>query len=163
MKATVRDPQALRSIRPEDLRQYLSSHGWIPSPQQNGLAATYTRQLDGTDFELLVPLSRDLRDFAQRMSEVLRTLEIVEKRDQIQILSDLTSARADVVRIRRAGADDGTILLEEGVSLINSASDLILAAACTTVTPRLYFPGKKPTAATDYMHRTRLGQSERGS
>jgi hypothetical protein len=163
MKATVRDPQALRSIRPEDLRQYLSSHGWTTNAQQNGLAATYTRQIDGTDFELLVPLSRDLRDFAQRMSEVLSTLEIVEKRDQIQILSDLTSAQADVVRIRRPGADDGTILLEEGVSLINSASDMLLAAACTTVTPKLYFPGKKPTSATDYLHRTRLGQSERGS
>jgi hypothetical protein len=162
MRATVRDPQALRSVRPDDLREYLASHGWTTGTQ-NGLSATYTRQQDGTDFELLVPLSTDLRDFPQRMADVLRTLEIVEHRDQIQILSDLTSAQADVVRVRRPGADDGTILLEEGVSLVNSAYDMVLAAACTTVTPRLYYPGKKPAAATDYLHKTRLGQSERGS
>jgi hypothetical protein len=163
MKATVRDSQVLRSVRPDDLQQYLTSHGWIAGQHPNHLAAIYNRQIDGTEFELLVPLSRDLRDFSERMSEVLRTLETVEKRDQLQILSDLTSARADVVRIRRPGADDGTILLEDGVSLVNSASDMILAAACTTITPRLYYPGKKPTAATDYLHKTRLGQSERGS
>lgn len=162
MRATVRDPQALRSIKPDGLRQYLSSHGWTTGTQ-NGLSATYTQTLDGTDFELLVPLSADLRDFPQRMADVLRTLEVVEHRDQLQILGDLTSAQADVVRVRRPGADDGTILLEEGVSLINSASDLLLAAACTTITPRLYYPGKKPTTATDYLRRARLGQSERGS
>jgi hypothetical protein len=119
--------------------------------------------MDGNEFELLVPLSHDLRDFPERMSEILQTLEVVEKRDQIQILSDLTSARADVVRIRRPGAEDGTILLGDGVSLINSAFDMMLAAACTTVTPKLYYSGKRPAAATDYLHKTRLGQSERGS
>jgi hypothetical protein len=163
VKATVRDPQALRCVRPDDLQQYLTNHGWTAGQHPNQLAAIYNRQADGTEFELLVPLSRDLRDFPERMSEILRTLEIVERRDQIQILSDLTSARADVVRIRRPGADDGTILLEEGVSLINSALDMVLAAECTTVAPRLYYPGKKPAAATEYLHRTRLGQSERGS
>src|SRR5262249_33707837 len=129
----------------------------------NGRAALFVRQIDGTEFEVLLPLTPDLRDFPERMSEVLRTLELVENRDQLQILNDLTSARADVVRIRRPGPDDGTILLEDGVSLINSAFDMVLAAACTTVTPKLYYPGKKPTAATDYLRKTRLGQSERGS
>jgi hypothetical protein len=163
MKATVRDSQTLRSIRPDDLQQYLAAHGWTVRPQDNHLAAVYQQQLDGSEFELLVPLSRDLRDFPERMSEILYTLEIVEKRDQIQILSDLTSARADVVRIRKPGADDGTILFEEGVRLINSAFDMVLAAACTAITPRLYYPGKKPPAANEFLHRTRLGQSERGS
>jgi hypothetical protein len=163
MKATVRDSQILRSVRPDDLQQYLSNHGWTASKHPNSRAAIYNRQLEGNEFELLVPLSHDLRDFPERISDVLRTLEIVEKRDQLQILSDLTSARADVVRIRRPGADDGTILLEDGVSLINSVLDMVLSAACATVAPRLYYPGKKPTAATEYLHKTRLGQSERGS
>jgi hypothetical protein len=163
MKATVRDSQVLRSIRPDDVRQYLANHGWTAGDYPNGRAAIFNRQIDGTDFEVLVPLARELRDFPERMSEVLRTLETVERRDQIQILSDLTSARADVLRIRRPGADDGTILFEDGVSLINSAFDMVLAAACTTVAPKLYYPGKKPAAATEYLHKTRLGQSERGS
>jgi hypothetical protein len=156
MKATVRDPRVLRSVRPDDVREYLTNHGWTTADYPNGRAALFNRQIDGTEFEVLLPLTPDLRDFPERISEVLRTLEMVEHRDQLQILNDLTSARADVVRIRRPGADDGTILLEDGVSLINSAFDMVLAAACTTVTPRLYYPGKKPTAATDYLHKTRL-------
>src|SRR6266699_3742189 len=141
MRATVRDSQALRSVNPDDLEQYLASHGWIAANHRDLLGAIYNRTIEGNDFELLVPLTRDLRDFAERISDILRTLEVVEQRSQLQILSDLTSARADVVRIRRPDADDGTILLEEGVSLITSAFDMVLAAACTTVSPRLYYPG----------------------
>jgi hypothetical protein len=163
LRTIVKDAAALRSVRPEDLQQYLTAHGWATEGHPTNLAATYSRQLEGTEFELLVPLSPALRDFPERMSEVLHTLEVVENRDQMQILSDLTSARADVVRIRRPGAEDGTILLEDGMSLINSAFDMVLAAACTTVAPRLYYPGRKPAAATEYLHRIRLGQSERGS
>lgn len=162
MKATVHDARALRSVLPDDIRQYLSGSGWTQITASQ-LAAVYDRRLDGVDYEILVPLSPQLRDFPERISEILQTLEVVEKRDQLQILIDLTSARADVVRIRRPAANDGTIPLLDGVSLINSASEMVLAAACTTIAPRLYYPSRKPTAATEYLKHTRLGQSERGS
>jgi hypothetical protein len=162
MKATVRDSEALRAVRPEDLAQYLVSHKWHPI-QHGSLGAIYTRQFDGFDHELLVPLTRELGDFADRISEILHTLEIVEKRSQVQILSDLACISADVIRIRRAEATDGTILLEDGVSLITAAADMVLAAACTAIVPKVYYPGKKPAAAIDYLRGARLGQSERGS
>jgi hypothetical protein len=163
MRASVRDSRTLRSVNPDDLVQYLVSHNWSEGPRTGRFGATYNRQIEGSDYEVLVPLTREIGDFSERISEVLRTLETVEKRSQIQILSDLTSVRADVVRIRRPDATDGTIALEDGASLINSALDMVLAAACATVMPRGYYPGKKPTAATDYLRKTRLGQSERGS
>jgi hypothetical protein len=163
MKAAVRDSQALRLVTPEDLEQYLTSHQWIVAGRSGRLGAIYNRQIDGNEFELLVPLTRDFEDFAERISEILRTLEVVEKRSQLQILSDLYSVRSDVVRVRRAEAADGTILLEDGVSLVASAYNMVLAAACTTVAPKVYYPGKKPPTATDYLHKMRLGQSERGS
>jgi hypothetical protein len=163
MRASVRDSQILRSVNPDDLVHYLVSHDWSEGPRTGRFGVTYNRQIEGSDFELLIPLTREIGDFSERISEILHTLEIVEKRSQIQILSDLTSVRADVVRIRRPDATDGTIPLEDGVSLINAALDMVLAAACATVTPRGYYPGKKPTAATDYLRKTRLGQSERGS
>ena len=43
------------------------------------------------------------------------------------------------------------------------ARDLVLAAACAAITKRAYFATRKPTKATDYLSRVRMGQTERGS
>lgn len=119
----------------------------------------------GREYEILLPLTREVRDFVPRMAEALRTLEAAEARPQRAILDDLVSTPADVVRVRSHYADttDGTIPLEEGVKLIERARDMLFAAACAAVEPKLYFPTRRPGAAVEYMGRVRMGQTERGS
>ncbi len=162
MKASVRDSKTLRLISPQDLEVYLASRQWDYRPYGN-LGAIYNRTKDGSEYELLVPLTREIGDFPQRISDILRTLEVVEERSQIEILSDLATTRADVVRFRRGEGADGTLPLDDGAVFVKSAYDMLLAAACTAVTPRLYYQGKRPGQATDYVQKARLGQSERGS
>lgn len=150
-------------IRPDDVRAYLAAHDWKNVRPAGEYALIYRLVKDARKYDLLVPSTKDVADFPQRVADIIRTLEAVEDRSQIEIISDLASVRADVIRIRRPDAIDGTLRLEDGASLMQSAYDMVLAAACTATAPKAYFQGKRPSKATDYIEKTRLGQTERGS
>jgi hypothetical protein len=166
MKATIRDVEALRAIRPTDLMTYLRATGWELSSESEK-AAYWEKTTEGaTTFELLVPLRKDFGDFASRINEALETLETVETRSQLEIFSDLVTASADVIRVRthsRDGEDQGSLSLEDGVIAHERVRELVLAAACATISPRALFAKRKPERAMSYLRRVRLGQTERGS
>jgi hypothetical protein len=44
---------------------------------------------DGDELEILQPLKTSLADYAARISDAIKTLEVVEKRSQLDILSEL--------------------------------------------------------------------------
>jgi hypothetical protein len=163
LRATIRDSQTLALIRLEDVQAYLAAHGWKNVRPSGEYASLYRRIIDDHKHDLLVPSTNEIDDYPQRMSDIIRVLESLEDRSQIEIISDLASVRADVVRIRRPDAIDGTIRLEDGASLMQSAYNMVLAAACSATSPKAYFQGKRPAKATDYIEKTRLGQTERGS
>src|SRR3990172_2873870 len=97
MKASVRDKQVLAAIRPLELVAYLRATGWSQARVTEGRWGTWVR---GGDFEIAVPLNRDLGDFVLRMADALRSLEAVEDRSQLEILDDLFTSSADIVRFR---------------------------------------------------------------
>jgi len=165
MKAIVSDLEALRSLKPLELVQYLRFKGW----QQNndiGSKATLWVRADGsaTD-EIVLPKRRDFADFDLRMAEVLKTLAKTEARSQLDILRDVQTASADLVRLRAPARDavDGSLAIDAAVSFVESARDLMLAAACAAIDKRSYFATRKAQQATDYLERVRMGQTERGS
>lgn len=166
MKVTVRDPETLMAVQPLELMAYLRARGWHVIDRVLD-KATIWRLTDAAarEFEILVPLDRHLRDFAARMSEAVRTLEVAEERSQLEILGDLTTTTADVVRIGvdRFDAIDGSIPLEVGVQLLGRVHDLVMAVACAALTPRPYFQPRKPAQAVEYLRKVRMGQTERGS
>jgi hypothetical protein len=136
MKATIHDAAALRTLGPLDVAAYLRSNGWRQVDRIGDRGVVWTLGPGGRDeFEILVPLSRDLGDFVPRMADVLRTLEVAERRSQLEILQDLTTLAADVIRVRalQSDAQDGTIPLDEGVQLVQRAQEMLLAAACAAV------------------------------
>jgi hypothetical protein len=161
MRVDIKDRSALISVRPSDIASYLRSRGWTEHGAQNGAWATFIRD----DVEIAIPLTTNLVDFPQRMADALHTLELVEERDQTEILADLSLTSDDVVRIRIADVEarDGTLSLERASRVVSRTYDLMLAAACAAVEPKLYYPSRKPQKAMDYMRNIRMGQTERGS
>jgi hypothetical protein len=158
----VRDAAVLRAVSPVDVLGYLRSAGWT---EQHTVAGRESVWSHADDFEVVVPLSTELRDFAARVGDVLRVLQIAERRSELAILSDLVTTSADVIRIQLETfeAASGSIPLEEGVSLVERARDLLLAAASAAIDPRPSYGPKRPAQATDYVRGVRLGQTERGS
>ena len=165
MKAIVSDLEALRSLKPLELVQYLRFKGW---QQDNdiGTKATLWVRADGSAAdEIVLPKRRDFADFDLRMAEVLKTLAKTEARSQLDILRDVQTASADLVRLRAPARDavDGSLAIDAAVSFVESARDLMLAAACAAIDKRSYFATRKAQQATDYLERVRMGQTERGS
>jgi len=164
VKVTIRDREVLNSLRPVDVISYLRAAGWSREADIGDKASIWVNT-GNPAFDLVVPLRRDAADFAIRIAEVLGILEAVEQRSQEQLLKDLLTASADLVRIRALAAQtaDGTIPLDLAATFVHHAREMVMAAACATVTPRAYWARRKPTKASEYMERVRMGQTERGS
>lgn len=163
MKVTITDSQALGTLRPLDLIGYLRTHEWSQVSKIERRGSIWTGG-PGDSYEVLVPLDVDLGDFSHRVADVLMTLSTVEKRSQAEIFHDISSTSDDLVRFRAQGADtNGTIQVDEGVSLVERARDIMLAAACAATGPKAVFQSRKPARAVKYMKNVRLGQTEVGS
>jgi hypothetical protein len=165
VKVTVRDVESLSTVRPLELVSYLRTNGWRENQTRADAWSTWLKTVDGRDdYEVLVPLSQ-VRDFTARIADVLSTLERAESRSQIEILNDLNSTSADIIRISTEGRDtgEGTLAVDEAVNLVQKSRDMMLSAACATVESRSYFPPRKFGVALQYLGALRMGQTERGS
>jgi len=165
MKVTIRDRSVLNSMRPIDVMSYLRTAGWSTQTEIGDKGVIVTKTHGAEEQELVVPMRRDLADFAIRMAEVLAVLENVELRSQEEILRDIITTSFDLIRVRSASASaaDGSVPIGIGVSLFEQARDMVMAAACSTVAPKAYWARRRPAKATAYLEGVRLGQTERGS
>lgn len=165
MKVDIRDVEAVRAIRPVDAAFYLRAGGWTPQEPQTGRGSLWVRTVDNQEFEALLPMDQELRDYALRIGDLLGVLAVAEKRSQSQVYSDLLTITSDVTRIRISDPEltDGTLLIEEHAQIAQKARDLVMAAACAATERRAVWHTKKPSQATDHVRRVRIGQSERGS
>jgi hypothetical protein len=92
MKVTVRDSEILKTIEPEELAAHLRASGWHEHGRVYDDAGAIWRlknSSDGEEEEILQPLKTNLSDYAARISDAIKTLEVVEKRSQLDILSEL--------------------------------------------------------------------------
>ncbi len=139
MRGRILDAGSVLALRPSAISAYLRTRGWtlVESTDQGT-----TWMSSDADVDVLLPPDRALRDFARRVSELLVTLGRVEERSELDVYRDLTMATADAIRIQVTGkgSEEGTIALDDGVSVIQHARNLLLAAACSTVEPRPLHP-----------------------
>ncbi|GDX40362.1 hypothetical protein LBMAG21_06540 [Armatimonadota bacterium] len=166
MKATIQDISTLRALSPTDLASYLRSRGWKQNSQGEGTSSVWELGSGGeSDVEILLPLNPAYRDYSVRVADILETLEIMEKRSQMDILADIQVSTADVIRIQlqNSAYENGSVPLEDGVRFVEHTRDMLLAAACATLQPKAIYPARKPSEAMSYLSRVRLAQTERGS
>ena len=162
----MRNAGALESVQPLEFAAYLRASGWQEHEHVPERASIWSLD-NGSNggYEILLPLRRDFRDFVNRISEAVQTLEVAEQRSQLEILQELGTASADIVRVRVNPSDaaNGSIPLDNGVSLFQRAREMMLAAACAAVEPRSQYQTRKPNRATEYLSKVHVGQTERGS
>lgn len=165
MRATITDARTLSSLRPAEVATYLRSHGWKTIREIGDKGAIWNKANPNGSPELLLPLRRDLDDYAERMGDVLQALESYEERSQLDLLRDITEASSDVIGLRLQGDaySDGSLSINDAAQVVDQAREMMLAAACSTVHPRQVFRTRRPAQAVDYMQKVRLGQTERGS
>ncbi len=90
MIVTVRDPDILSNLDPQQLTTYLQARGWQQESQiGNSETVWIISTARGAEFDITLPLNPKTRSFALPMASILETLEKVEVRSQLDILSDL--------------------------------------------------------------------------
>lgn len=151
----------IEALWPTTMTTYLRSRGWQRAGTVDDRATVWTLG----DVEVLVPQRRELRDFGLRMAEVLFTLEAVEQRSRLEILDAISSAGADVVRLRLIGPElnDGRLGLARAGQVLDRTRELLTAAACSVIAPRALHGAKRPGVATEWIEQLQLAAPEAGS
>ena len=89
MKVTVGNAQIIKNIEPQELRDYLQSHGWHKDGQFLDNATIWHKQVvEEGEFEILLPNTKNVRDYIPRIREAIETLAASENLSQLEILSD---------------------------------------------------------------------------
>jgi hypothetical protein len=158
------DIDLLAQVKPTYLRQYVKAQGWAR------VATTAAAFADiaifrKDDEELLVPQKIEFVDYARRIGDIVALLSGLEKRKNIEILSDIILPPSDVMRFRLDSPtmQSGTIPLSEGFGLIGGGRKALLASAHQVLSPQRFHPRLKRGEAEAFINSCRMGQTERGS
>ena len=131
MKVQIRDKPLLSSISIASLRSYLESREWMDDgPWGGGRATLYVKESAGRSWDILVPTSDTVGDYASGMADALAALADVEDRSQLDVFQDLMRAGADAIRVRSLnGARGKPLSLRGSAELHRDACEMISAAA----------------------------------
>ena len=164
MNIEVTDIALAESVTPRGLHAYLAANGWMKlGPYHGNTGDVYCRRDDERE-SVLVPASTEFADYMTRLMQLAETLGRVENRRQSTVLTDLSLAEVDLIRVRLPKTyDDRSIPLSAGVGLLDESRKLLLAAACSASRPQRVFRAGRNEKAADYVDHVRLGQTEPGS
>ena len=152
------------SVTPRGVHAYLAANGWMKVGPYHGNTGDVYCLRDEKRESVLVPASTKFADYVTRLMQLAETLGRVENRRQSTILTDLSLAEVDLIRVRLPKAhDDSSIPLSAGVDLLDESRKLLLAAACSASHPQRLFRAGRNQKAAAYIEHVRLGQTEPGS
>ena len=101
MKVEVRDADALSAMKPLEVAAYLRAMGWCQEADFEDKGSLWLKtNAAGEEFDVTLPLRPDLADYTLRMGEFLRTLALAEDRSELEVLRDVMTTTADLVRVR---------------------------------------------------------------
>ncbi len=90
---SVTDKKIFKMIDSRKLREHLQTHGWQEQGKFYEDTGSIWRLKKNGDrkLEILIPLEQSLGDYAARISDAIKTLELVENRPQLEILGELVT------------------------------------------------------------------------
>lgn len=163
------DRQSVEQVLARNVRQYLLATGWtrestLPERVASEIAV-FRRQVDGELQEVVVPMKPEQAEYYyRRMAEAVSDIAEYENRLTRDVLDDLSTGPADVVRfhVDDPSVADGTILIEDGLNLFGGAKKALLAAACGVVEPLPYYSQLRRGDSSEFIKSCRMS-SESGS
>ena len=160
MEVSIRDRDALLAVSPAALSAYARDAGWQRQERYRVHSDVYVGE---TRPEIIVPRTECIGDYASAVADLIGTFAQVSGQDELTVYRSLVVADRDVVRVRAATSDDGSVTLNDGADLVGGARDLLLSAACSLRDPRPAYRAGANREAADLLKRVRLGQTDQGS
>ncbi len=154
--------EILENISILDFKAYLLANGWTISETIPNKALILNHA--DNDYEIIVPLDKNLGDYTVRMSESIQILSKFENRYGFDIIKDIQKSGVDIVRIKMLeNTEKGTVLLSAISDIFVNAKEMLLSSACSVIEPKRLYGSKRPQNAIDYVNKVRIGQTEYGS
>ncbi len=160
MKVAIRDTEALKTVSPAALSAYARTAGWSKAETYGDHSDVYVAHGQP---EIILPRTERLGDYASVVATLIETFAQISGQDELTIYRTLVVADRDVIRVRVAESDDGSVTLSGGADLIGGARDMLLSAACSLRDPRPVYRAGANREAADLLKRVRLGQTDQGS
>ncbi|QLE56914.1 hypothetical protein [Nostoc sp. TCL26-01] len=89
MKVTVQDAEIIKDIEPQQIREYLQSHGWHEDRLFLDNATIWHKQAaEAGEFEILLPSTKNLGDYLPRIREVIDIIAISENLSHLEVLGN---------------------------------------------------------------------------
>lgn len=147
---------------PDEIRSYLKVTGW--STVSGGDVAELWRLPGPTEEVVLVPMKPGSPDFGKRARLLVEDLARLSAEDTQTVQDAIASVFHDVTDLRASHPTlhDGSIPLDAGFELFQSAKRLRVASAAATIRRQGHFRNF-PTRAREQARDVRLGQTRRGS
>lgn len=160
MRSGVLTRDALLAVSPTALSIYARAAGW----KRHDTYRVHSNIYIGEDRpEIIVPRTDHLGDYASVVADLIKTFAEVGRQDETGVYHSLVATDRDVVRLRVGKSKEGSLKLNEGVSLIQGARDMLLATACSLDESKAVYRAGANRKATDLMSKIRLGQTDQGS
>ena len=108
----------IAQIMPKILEGYLKSKGWVEDGVIGNKARIWHRLEDSKfDAEIVQPLDERLRDYQQRMLDVLKVIAEYEQSNINKVAQNIFSYDTDSIKIRVIGnkVTDGRVSIDNGV------------------------------------------------
>ena len=160
MRVSIRDRGALSAVSPAALSAYARAAGWRRHEPYHEHSDVY---VGDSRPEIIVPRTERLGDYASVVATLIDTFAGVIGEGGLSVYRSLATADRDVVRVRAAESNDGSVTLNDGVDLIGGARDLVLSAACSLREPQPVYRAGANREAADLLRQMRLGQTDQGS
>ena len=97
MNVTVKDINILQLIQPQQVANYLQNHGWHQQKYLENKASTWIQENEtGEWVTIVLPLNQGIPGFPVSMSVILETLETIENRSQLEIISELIATANNI-------------------------------------------------------------------
>jgi hypothetical protein len=159
------DP-TLEGLSPRDVANWLKMRGFQHAGGYGEYGEIFQRVHQEQEQELVLPIDRGARDYVRRMAELVEDLSTFEDRRASEVLTDLSVAPFDVIKVRSPESDAyGSIKFSAGVALHDESRNVMLSSANSAASPipRRSWRGRHFDEASDYIENVRLGQTQRGS
>ena len=153
-----------RNVALRGVHAYLRANGWLRADDAHRATAdVYLSPRDERE-AAIVPASEEYADYGTRIYQIAEQIGRIEGRQRLSVLTDLSLAESDIVRLRLSNAHaDNTVRLADGAVVLEESKNLLLAAACSADRPQRMYRAGRNNAARKYLDHVRLGQTERGS
>ena len=160
------NPSKFEAVSLPDVKRFLVAHGFTLLGQWGAYLERYHLEHGDDVYDVILPTSRDIADYGDRMRDALKDLAKATDLDIEEIFSRVAAFDFRAFRIRaHPGADIASIPFDEGYALLSSGKDLIRLSAVSAFSPKHKkgVRGRVPVAVDDYMDRVQLGQTAIGS